>query len=168
MKLRTHIALLASTTFLVACGGGAGDVLNSSGENTAGPILVEAFVGTWQLTDGWSTNSPDEALLVLRTPDNDSAEVVLYDFTDEADINSQCFREPFGNGRAFDTPTRQVFLDFSEFQDGIISSSGENTISIEFTDVSDINANNDTSERLSTSLTRVFQAESDISPICTS
>lgn len=173
MKLRTPLVLLASVALSIACGsgsgGGAGDILNNSGENTAGPSLLESFVGTWQLTDGWSTNTPDEALLVVRTPANNlGSEVVLYDFTDEASVNAQCFREPFGNGEAFDSATSQVFIDFSEFQDGILSLNGENTMIIEFTDANDVNANNDTTERVSTTLTRVLLVESDISPICSS
>jgi len=167
MKLRTPLALFASALLSIGCGGGAGDVLNSSGENTAGPSLLEAVVGTWQLTTGWSSSTPDEALLVIRSPDADQrSEVVLYDFTDTADVNSQCFREPFGNGEAFDSLTQQVFLDFSEFEDAIMSLNSENILEIEFTDANDVNGNNNRDERVSTTLTRVLQVESDISPIC--
>ena len=169
MKLRIPLALLASTLVSVACGGGSGDVLNTTGENTAVPSLVESLVGTWQLSDGWSTNSPDEALLVIRAPGGNSrSDVVLYDFTDEADVSVQCFREPFGNGEAFDSLTGQVFVDFTEFPEGIASSTSESTLVIEFVDVNDVNGNNNTSERVATTLTRVFQVESDIGPICSS
>ncbi len=168
MNWRIHLALLTSVTMASACGGGgAGDVINSSGENTAGPNLVEPFVGVWQLTSGWSTNASDEALLVIRQPDDDGrATVVLYDFTDETDVNSQCYREPFGNGEAFTSANQQVFLDFSEFANAIVSSNSENTLTIAFDDANDINNNGNTTEQLTTTLTRVDMVESDISPIC--
>jgi len=168
MKWHIHLALLASVSLPTACGGGgAGDVINASGENTAGPGLVERFVGVWQLTSGWSSRTTDEALLVIREPDQDGrAQVVLYDFTDEADVDSQCYRAPFGNDTAFDSATNEVFLDSTVFTQGILSSVNENTMSISFVDADDINGNGDTKERLSTSLSRVGQTEDSISPAC--
>lgn len=168
MNWLIRLALLSSITMASACGGsGAGDVINTSGENTAGPSLVEPFIGVWQLSTGWSSNANDEALLVIRQPEEDGrATVVLYDFTDETDVDSQCYREPFGNGEAFDSLTNQVFLDFSEFPNSIISSVNENTMTIEFEDANDINNNGNTDDRITTTLTRVSMAESDISPIC--
>lgn len=169
MKWPLTMALVSSVTLVTACGGdGAGDVLNSSGENTAGPNLVERFVGVWQLSSGWSASEPDTALLVFRTPDdNGESEVVLYDFTDEADVASQCYREPFGNGEAFSSLTNEVFINFSSFTNGVVASSSENAITITFDDADDINGNGDTAERLTTTLTRVGLVESEISPMCT-
>jgi len=168
MNWRLPTTLTLCLGLLTGCGGGgAGDVINGSGENTAGPLLVEQFVGVWQLRSGWSSSDPDEALLVIRAPGDDNrSAVLLYDFTDEADVASQCYREPFGNGEAFDSLTDEVFLDFGVFPDGIVSSVSENSISIEFTDADDINGNSNREERLSTSLSRVAQVESDIAPIC--
>ena len=124
-------------------------------------------MGIWQLTSGWSVNDPDEALLVIRTPNADNeAEIVLYDFTDQADADSQCFRPPFGNGQAIDSLDDRVFIDFSEFTNGIASPIDENTITIEFEDSNDIDGDANTSERIITTLTRVVMVESDISPIC--
>jgi len=109
----------------------------------------------------------DEALLVIRAPTSSGvAEVVLYDFTDEADVNSQCYREPFGNGDVEDSLTNQVFINFSEFTNGIVTSIDENTLLIEFEDSNDVNANGSTSDRVSTTLVRVAQTEGDISPLC--
>lgn len=169
MKWPLTMALVSSVTLVTACGGdGAGDVLNNSGENTAGPNLVERFVGVWQLTSGWSASEPDTALLVFRTPDDDGeSEVVLYDFTDETDVASQCYREPFGNGEAFSSLTNEVFINFSSFANGVVASSSENAITITFDDADDINGNGDTAERLTTTLTRVGLVESEISPMCT-
>lgn len=169
MTWRTNLALFACIATTTACGGGggAGDVTNNTGENTLGANLVEPLVGVWQLTSGWSANDPDEALLVFRTPDDDGfSEVVLYDFTDEADIASQCFRPPFGNGEAFTSNDDRVFLDFSEFAEGVISSVDENTITIEFNDADDINLNGEIDDRVTTTLTRVAQVETDIAPLC--
>jgi hypothetical protein len=168
MKWPITMALVSSVTLVTACGGdGAGDVFNNSGENTAGPNLVEQFVGVWQLTSGWSTTEPDTALLVFRTP-NDSGEsaVVVYDFTDETDVQSQCYREPFGNGEAFSSLTDEVFINFSSFTNGVVTSVSENAITITFDDTDDINGNRDTAERLTTALSRVGLVESEISPIC--
>jgi len=170
MKWRTHLALIAAVSFTTACGGGgAGDAFNTSGENTLGTSQLEPLVGIWQLSSGWSTNATDEALLVVRTPSTaGEAVVVLYDFTDEADTSSQCFREPFGNGTLEDAITGDVFINFSEFTNGIVTSINENTIMIEFEDSNDINGNGNTSDRVTTTLTRVAQTESDISPLCDS
>jgi len=169
MNWRNKLALLSTVTLLTACGGdGAGDVINTSGENTSGPRLVERFVGIWQLSSGWSSNATDDALFVIREPnDAGRAEVLLYDFTDEADASSACYREPFGNGEAFDSLDEQVFLDFDVFAQGIVASVDETTITIEFADANDINSNSNSEERLLTTLTAVNQVESDISPICT-
>ncbi len=168
MSWRTHLALISAVALCTGCGGGAaGDAINSGGENTLGASRVEPFVGVWQLRSGWSTHAVDEALLVIRAPTTPGqAEVVLYDLTDEADAISRCYREPFGNGEAVDSLTNEVFLNFSEFNNGIISSVNENTMLIEFEDNNDVNNNGNTSERVSTTLTRVEQVEADISPLC--
>jgi len=170
MSWRTHLALISAVSFTTACGGGgAGDAINTSGENTLGTSQIEPLVGSWQLSSGWSTNATDEAILVVRTPSTvGEAVVVLYDFTDEVDANSQCFREPFGNGTVEDALDGNVFINFSEFTNGIITSIDENTVSIEFEDSNDVNGNDNTSERVTTTLTRVAQTEGDISPLCSS
>ncbi len=176
MNRRTQLALFACVATTTACGGGgagdilsgdgAGSIINEGGGNTAGPNLVEPLVGLWQLTSDWSLMDPDEALLVFRTPDEDDmSELVLYDFTDTDP--SQCFLPPFGNGEAFTSLTDQVFLNSTDFNDGIVTTVDENTISIEFTDVDDIDGDGSTDDRVSTTLTRVAMAEADISPICT-
>lgn len=168
MSWKTHLALLAAVSFTTACGGGAaGDAINTSGENTLGISQVEPLVGVWQLRTGWSQNAVDEALLVIRTPQTTgSAEVVLYDLTDQPTDTEQCFLEPFGNGDVEDSLTDEVFINFSEFSNGIISLTSENSIIIEFEDSNDVNGNGNTTERVTTTLTRVAQVESDISPLC--
>jgi len=170
MTCRLNSVLLFTALLLTACGGsGAGDVINDSGQNTAGPRLVDRFVGVWQLTSSWSSNATDEALLVIREPDSRGrAEILLYDFTDEADIASQCYRPPFGNGDAFDSLTNEVFVDnFDVFSQGILTAAGNNNITVSFVDANDVNGNNNTSERLNTTLSRSGIVESDISPLCT-
>jgi len=161
--------LVLASVLMTACGGGAGDVINTGGGNTGNSGLVERFVGIWQLSSGWSSNATDEALLVIREPDsNGRAEMLLYDFTDEADVASQCYRPPFGNGEAYESLDEQVFIDnFDVFTQGKLTSVTENSISINFIDANDINGNSDTSEELSTTATRVGQVESAIEPLCT-
>lgn len=169
MNWKTNLALLAAVSLTTACGsgGGGGDAFNTGGENTLGTSLVEPLVGVWQLRSGWSQNTVDEALLVIRAPQTaGSAEVVLYDLTDQPTDTEQCFLEPFGNGDVEDSLTNEVFINFSEFSNGIVSLVSENSIMIEFEDANDVNSNGNTTERVTTTLARVAQVENDISPLC--
>jgi len=164
-RYRTLVVLFIAA-LVSACGSGAGDVINTSGENTTGPRQVDRFVGVWQLSTVWSSRSNDDALLVIREPNSDGdAIMVIYDFTDETDSASQCYRQPLGTGRVYDSAEGTVFIDSDVFKLGIVAMSG-NAMTIEFQDENDNNGNGNTNERLVATLTEVNQVESDIEPLC--
>lgn len=168
-------ALLATAGLTIAgCGTDVDDGLGgAAGDETADQQLAEdtallaALTGVYDLTGNWSGSAGDAAFLVVRPPTTDgSAAVLLYDIDDEI---GNCTDRPIVGEATVDrfTDEPRVFMDgVFDFDSAILSLQVNGALRINFSDVNDIDADANTSERLDYTAPAVALMEQDIPAEC--
>jgi len=171
IKLGFSFLLAICGTLMVACdhsqnaasGGGAGDLATNPRTQEA-ITLLQPFVGVYDLQDDWLGRAGDEAFLSIRLTGNDGvSEAALIDFDDVDNCVPQ--RLHLGVVQK-DTFSDRVFLDdILQFTDAELSLSGNN-LTIQTTDLFDIDNDLDTSESITVQATRLDVTETDLGSLC--
>lgn len=167
----TLFSALTASTLLVACGNGslpsgsgAGDATEDA--NTLAAIaLVQPYVGIYQLQDGWQGDLGDQAFLSIRLTANDgTSEAALIDVDD----TDNCIPQRFSIGEVRKDPfSNRVFMDdIFQFNEAELSLSA-NELTIQVTDLFDIDNDLDTTEIVAITATRVAITEIDLGVTCT-
>lgn len=162
---------LASSAILSACGGesalssgsGAGDGTQNE-QIEAAITLIEPFIGVYDLQQNWRGIEADEAFLSIRLTGNDGvSEAVLLDFDD----TDNCITSRPSTGEVIKDPfSDRIFLnDISQFAEAVLTLSGT-TLTINTTDIHDVDRDDDSSERIDISAERVSLMENDLGSIC--
>ena len=158
-------ALLGSF-FISACsdsGGGSGDI-EEDASIQASIALLQPFVGVYQLQDGSLGNVGDVVYLSIRLTANDGiSDAALIDYDDE----ENCVPQRFSMGEVVkDTFSDRVFMnDVAEFREAELSLSGGNLV-IETVDFYDIDKDDDSTETVTISGSRLGLAEIDLGVVC--
>jgi|GEM_PF-1367537 len=149
----------------IGSGAGAGDaeVSRQIAEDIA---TLAPFEGIYDLTGNWRGDEGDAAFLIVRPPsDLGTSEVVLSDVDEvvncreRARIGELVVDDAGGND--------DVFLnDLFDFDSGIATLRANGDLQLTFTDGNDIDADQDRTERVSISGTRVGITEQDLPPDC--
>lgn len=147
----------------VLSGGAAGDTQ----ENTRiqeSITLLQPYVGVYQLQDGWMGDMGDLAYLSIRLTGNDGiSEVALIDYDDA----NGCVPDRLSLGEVLKDPfSDRVFMnDIFQFADAVLSLTTDE-LTIDVTDVFDIDNNDNTSETVSITATRIGLSEVDLGDPC--
>ncbi|MGQ7847789.1 hypothetical protein ACUNV4_25065 [Granulosicoccus sp. 3-233] len=163
------LSTLASLVLLTACdsstGGAAGDDLD---DNLEAIELLAPFTGIYDLQDDWSTldgMDTDEAFLTIDTPGSEGTSEALFHDFDDLD---NCFpsRPTEGIVRKDDFSDRIFLDDIFQFADAELFLSGT-TLTIEFNDDFDLDADGSTQDRISVTAEQLGVARlSDLGADC--
>lgn len=167
----TLACALIATSLLSACsdsniqtGTGAGDAAESA-KVLAATTLLQPFVGVYELQSGWSGgDAGDRAFLSIRLTSNDgTSEAALIDFDDI----DNCLPSRFSTGvvRKDDFSDRVFMDDILQF-DAAELTLAIDTLSIEFTDLDDLNNDGNRTDDVIIQASRLGLSEIDLGPTC--
>ncbi len=147
----------------VETGGGAGDTTDipASAENI---LLIQPFVGLYDLQDNWNGILGDEAFLAIREPGSDGiAEAVLIDFDDF----SNCVpTRPFTGEVRVDPFSTRIFMDdIFQFDQAELFVTGD-TLTIQFNDLGDLDGDGSFTDTTAVQAVEIFIAEMDLGEPC--
>jgi len=160
LRVSVPLAFFTGLALLSGCsGGGAGDS-DIGGDFTTS--VVEPFVGVWALNGELNGLPEDEALLVIRSADEQGRyRTAVY----ELDGSRNCYFPPSSTGgRAAPDPAFRegVFLNnVASFPNAVLSRAG-NAMIITYLDEFDVDGDGNTTERPSFSAPSVGITEIDI------
>jgi len=176
MRYPTHhkalsLSVVSLTLILSACGesgtesgGGAGDPSGiPTGEQDG--LLIQPFVGIFDLEDGWNGLLGDRAFLAIREPGTDgTAEAALIDIDDFS--NCVPNRPVLGEVRKDPFSTRIFMDDIALFDQAELFLDGATAVRIEFTDLGDIDNDGSNTDIAQIQATRVGVTELDLGDPC--
>lgn len=111
--------VLALSSLVYACGGGAGDDDNIPQSNDAAIAAVSPVVGVWNLPTDWDGVGSGKAYLLIKTPDNNGeAAAILYD---QDDAGENCFYQDGFAGNVTQSLVGDLFLEVSAIPSAIVA-----------------------------------------------
>ncbi len=165
------LVAVASALLLSACGdsattesgGGAGDP-SGIPPTPADSVLIQPFVGVYDLQDEWNGIMGDQAFLVIREPGTEgTAEAVLIDFDDDDNcvpdrtVSGEVRKDPFSD---------RIFMDdIPQFDRSELFILGD-MLTVEFVDLGDINNDNNTNDVVQVQAMRLGITEIDLGEPC--
>lgn len=152
-----------SDSGILETGGGAGDTTDTPA-STENNLLIQPFVGLYDLQDNWNGILGDEAFLAIREPGSEGiAEAVLIDFDDF----SNCVpTRPLTGAVSVDPFSTRIFMDdIPQFDQAELFITGD-TLTIEFNDLGDIDGDGSSTDTTVVQAVEIFIAEMDLGVPC--